>query len=50
VIAISPTLDGFDRVARAGGTMALGAPSGDITSALNAIQPRIPVLELGVAG
>jgi hypothetical protein len=42
VIAISPTLDGFDRVARAGGTTAFAAPNGDIGQALTAIQSAYP--------
>jgi hypothetical protein len=42
VIAISSTLDGFDRVARAGGTAALGAASGEVGVALKAIQSAYP--------
>jgi hypothetical protein len=42
VVAISSTLDGFDRVARAGGTTALGTASGDVGVALKAIQSAYP--------
>ena len=42
VIAISPSLDGFDRVAQAGGTTVLAAPSGDMAAALTAIQSAYP--------